>query len=76
MSRVLLATHAFLWAIADDSRLGPLSRELILGLSLAVMGHSYGPPPEVIASALQHRAVLLRCHNSQTNNPRAKPEGC
>jgi PIN domain nuclease of toxin-antitoxin system len=27
--RILLDTHAFLWAIADDPRLGPLSRELI-----------------------------------------------
>jgi len=27
--RILLDTHAFLWAIADDPRLGPLSRDLI-----------------------------------------------
>ncbi|MGB5241278.1 MAG: type II toxin-antitoxin system VapC family toxin [Prochlorococcaceae cyanobacterium] len=27
--RILLDTHAFLWAIADDPRLGPISRELI-----------------------------------------------
>lgn len=26
---LLLDTHAFLWAITDDPRLGPLSRELI-----------------------------------------------
>ncbi|MCS5699066.1 type II toxin-antitoxin system VapC family toxin [Cyanobium sp. FGCU-52] len=35
--RILLDTHAFLWAIADDPRLGPLSRELIHSRADAVM---------------------------------------
>ncbi|MFM7285426.1 MAG: type II toxin-antitoxin system VapC family toxin [Cyanobium sp.] len=40
MSEVLLDTHAFLWAIADDSRLGPLSRELILaGADVVLLSH-------------------------------------
>ena len=40
MSRVLLDTHAFLRAIADDSRLGPLSRELILaGADVVLLSH-------------------------------------
>jgi PIN domain nuclease of toxin-antitoxin system len=35
--RILLDTHAFLWAIADDPRLGPLSRELIDSRAEAVL---------------------------------------
>ncbi len=35
--RILLDTHAFLWAIADDPRLGPISRELIHSRAEAVL---------------------------------------
>jgi len=35
--RILLDTHAFLWAIADDPRLGPISRELIDSRAEAVL---------------------------------------
>jgi PIN domain nuclease of toxin-antitoxin system len=34
--RLLLDTHTFLWAISDDPRLGPLSRELITESARAV----------------------------------------
>ncbi|MCU0529640.1 MAG: type II toxin-antitoxin system VapC family toxin [Cyanobium sp. Prado107] len=35
--RLLLDTHAFLWALTDDPRLGPLSRELITRQASAVL---------------------------------------
>jgi len=34
--RLLLDTHTFLWAITDDPKLGPLSRELITQQASAV----------------------------------------
>lgn len=37
MSSVLLDTHVFLWAITDDARLGPRSRELILSSADSVL---------------------------------------
>ena len=40
MNKHLLDTHVFLWAIADDSRLGPLSRELLLtGADVVLLSH-------------------------------------
>ncbi len=35
--RLLLDTHTFLWAITDDPKLGPLSRELITNRASAVV---------------------------------------
>jgi PIN domain nuclease of toxin-antitoxin system len=35
--RLLLDTHAFLWAISDDRRLGPRSRSLIRSKASAVL---------------------------------------
>ncbi|WP_094584440.1 type II toxin-antitoxin system VapC family toxin [Synechococcus sp. BO 8801] len=35
--RLLLDTHTFLWAITDDPKLGPLSRELITNQASAVV---------------------------------------
>lgn len=35
--RLLLDTHAFLWAITDDPRLGPFSRALIISEASAVL---------------------------------------
>lgn len=34
---LLLDTNVFLWAISDDPRLGPLSRELITNVALRVL---------------------------------------
>lgn len=34
--RLLLDTHTFLWAITDDPKLGPLSRDLIINQASAV----------------------------------------
>lgn len=40
MNKHLLDTHVFRWAIADDSRLGPLSRELLLtGADVVLLSH-------------------------------------
>ncbi|MGB5134923.1 MAG: hypothetical protein WBN89_07090 [Prochlorococcaceae cyanobacterium] len=34
--RLLLDTHAFLWILTDDPRLGPVSRELITNAASGV----------------------------------------
>jgi PIN domain nuclease of toxin-antitoxin system len=57
--RLLLDTHTFLWAITDDPKLGPLSRELITHQASAVF-LSHGSLWEIaIKHALARAAMPL-----------------